>query len=355
MESRIELEKSWFTSSEKVIVKSGEFSASLFTYPTGIEAVRLKNARGELVMIPYQGQQIWNAVFDSRSPRMRNMFDQPYPAEVIVDTYGTFMYHCGALRTGNPGPEDDHPLHGELTCAKYHSAALLLGEDQNGAYLGLTGTFHYKKGFGDFYDAEPKVLLRAGSAMFDLSMQVTNVGNYRMDLMYMAHINFNIGDDARIVQTGGWSVEDMILRTSIPSHVHPTPEFLAFMDRLKKDPKATEILRKQDIYDPEIVFFQPRLHRGKDGLARVMQVHQDGTSDCVAYDPEILNKHVRWILKNKNQSVIGILPATCEPEGYTAEKKKGNVRSLGAGERVLFAMRAGTMSRKETDEALKLF
>ena len=33
------------------------------------------------------------------------------------------------------------------------------------------------------------------------------------------------------------------------------PEFLAFMDRLKADPKATETLRKTDIYNPEIVFF----------------------------------------------------------------------------------------------------
>lgn len=354
MECRITLDKSWFTAKETVLVECGEFTASAFRYSTGIEAVRLKNSRGELVMLPYQGQQVWNAVFDGRSPRMLNMFDEPYPADVIVDTYGAFMYHCGALRMGNPGPEDDHPLHGELTCAKYHDAALLVGEDAEGAYIGLTGTRHYKKGFGDYYDAVPTVLLRAGKAVFDISMKITNVGNYPMDLMYMAHINFRIGDDARILQTGGWSPEDMILRTSIPSHVKPTPEFLAFMDKLKADPSATKVIRKDDVYDPEIVFFLRNIRAGADGRARVMQVHTDGTADVVSYDPKVLDKHVRWILKNKNQNVIGILPATAEPEGYTAEKKKGNVRSLGAGETATMTMRAGVLSAREAAAEEKL-
>ncbi len=353
MECRVELEKSWFNRKEKVIASCGEFTASAFVYSTGVEAVRLRNSRGEIVMIPYQGQQIWECAFDGRNAKMVCMFEEPRYADLIVDTYGAFMYHCGALRMGNPGPEDNHPMHGELPCAKFHSAALVMGEDKKSPYLGLTGTFHYKKGFGDFYDATPQVLLRSGKATLDMSIKIENVSNYAMDLMYMAHFNFRTGDDARIVQTTGWSTDDMILRTSIPPHVKPTPEFLAFMDRLKADPKATEILRKKDVYDPEIVFNLRNMQTGKDGLAHVLQIHTDGTADSVAYDPKVLNRHVRWILKNQNQQVIGLLPATAEPEGYTAEKKKGNVRSLGAGESVVFEVTAGVLSKKETDEALK--
>ncbi|MDR1744639.1 MAG: DUF4432 domain-containing protein [Planctomycetota bacterium] len=355
MECRINLEKSWFTQQEREIVCCGEFTASAFVYPTGIEAVRIRNARGEIIMLPYQGQQVWDAVFDGRSPRMGCMFDEPHPADVIVDSYGAFAYHCGALGMGNPGPGDTHVLHGELPCAKYHSAALLVGEDVAGGYIGLTGVFHYKKGFGDYYDATPVVLLHAGKSVFDMSMRVENIGNYPMDLMYMAHVNFRIGDDARIVQTVGWSTDEILLRTSIPAHVKPTPEFLAFIDKLKVDPKATEVIRKTDVYDPEIVFFLPKMKVGKDGLAHVLQIHMDGSSDVVSYDPRQLNKHARWILKNRNQNVIGILPATAEPEGYTAEKKKGNVRSLGPGESAVFAVRVGTLSKAETVEAMKVF
>ena len=42
---------------------------------------------------------------------------------------------------------------------------------------------------------------------------------------------------------------------------------------------------------------------------------------------------IRWILANSDQRVAAFaMPATCEPEGYSAEKRKGNVRSL-AGRR----------------------
>lgn len=354
MESVIRLGKSWFGPREETIAEHEDgLTASLFAYSTGVQAVRLKNRRGEVVVLPYQGQQVWDARFDGRSLRMFNLFEEPHPAEVIIDTYGAFMYHCGALRMGTPAPEDDHILHGELPCAKYNSAALVLGKDAEGPYIGVTGVFNYRKGFGDFYNASPRLLLRSDRAMLDISMRVDNVGNYPMDLMYMAHINFMIGDDARLGQTTGWSTDDMILRTSFPAHVKPNPEFLAFMDRLKADPKATETLRKTDIYNPEIVFFLRNVKAGRDGMAHFTQTHGDGSADYVSYDPKELTRHVRWILKNDNQKVIGILPATCEPEGYTAEKKKGNVRTLEAGRSATFRVRAGLLSPAEAAAAAK--
>jgi hypothetical protein len=35
------------------------------------------------------------------------------------------------------------------------------------------------------------------------------------------------------------------------------------------------------------------------------------------------------------------MPATCEPEGYLAEKAKGNVRTLAPGAEARFAVRLG--------------
>ena len=35
------------------------------------------------------------------------------------------------------------------------------------------------------------------------------------------------------------------------------------------------------------------------------------------------------------------LPATCAPEGYTAERRKGTVRSLAPGETARFSVRSG--------------
>jgi hypothetical protein len=42
-----------------------------------------------------------------------------------------------------------------------------------------------------------------------------------------------------------------------------------------------------------------------------------------------------------------VLPATCEPEGYLAEKAKGNVRQLGAGETASFSVTTGYLGAEE--------
>ena len=42
---------------------------------------------------------------------------------------------------------------------------------------------------------------------------------------------------------------------------------------------------------------------------------------------------MRWISRTPDQDCLGIvLPATAEPEGYSAEKAKGNVKVLGPGD-----------------------
>jgi len=41
------------------------------------------------------------------------------------------------------------------------------------------------------------------------------------------------------------------------------------------------------------------------------------------------------------------LPSTCDPEGYVAEKKKGNVRSIPALGREVFSVRVGYLGSEE--------
>ena len=63
-----------------------------------------------------------------------------------------------------------------------------------------------------------------------------------------------------------------------------------------------------------------------------MQVHPDGAADFVRHRPAELPKGVRWMTRTGDQDAIGIvLPATAEPDGYTAEKAKGNVLILAPG------------------------
>jgi hypothetical protein len=350
MKGNFYLQRSFFSEREKVICSWGKLEASTFIYSTGVHGVRIRNDRGEAVVLPWNGQMIWDAMFDGRNLKMKCRFPEPVDARLLVDTYGAFLTHCGARRMGTPASEDDHPLHGELPTAPYSHAFITFGEDGRGRFLGIGGVYSYKQGFGDYYDAKPEVRLYEGSAMMDVSMRIENISNYPMDLMYMCHANFLAGEDTRIVQTCGWGVDDMILRTSIPSHVKPTQKFLDFLEKLKTAPEATSHMRPGDEYDPEIVFLLRGVKPDPDGFAHFMQIFPDGYAHYVTYRPSELDHHVRWILKDKNQQVLGILPSTCEPEGYTAEKKKGLVRSLAAHEAAEFRVRVGLLDPRHAGE-----
>ena len=84
-------------------------------------------------------------------------------------------------------------------------------------------------------------------------------------------------------------------------------------------------------FDPEVVFYIDYETDG-DGWAHSMQVHPDGAADYIRYRPDQLDHGVRWICRTPDQDALGlILPSTAEPEGYTAEKAKGNIKTLAAG------------------------
>jgi hypothetical protein len=54
-------------------------------------------------------------------------------------------------------------------------------------------------------------------------------------------------------------------------------------------------------------------------------------------------------LAHDDQKVMGMaLPSTCDPEGYTAEKKKGNVRTVPGLGRADFAVKAGCLYKTDT-------
>ena len=73
-----------------------------------------------------------------------------------------------------------------------------------------------------------------------------------------------------------------------------------------------------------------------------MLLRREGDAFAIAWDPEAMPHTIRWILDNGDQRVAAFaMPATCEPEGYTAEKRKGNVRILPASARARFVTRLG--------------
>jgi hypothetical protein len=81
-------------------------------------------------------------------------------------------------------------------------------------------------------------------------------------------------------------------------------------------------------FDPEVVFFIDYL-TDEDGWAHSMQIHPDGRADYVRHQPSQLDTGVRWISRTPDQDALGLIePATAEPEGYLAEKAKGNIKTI---------------------------
>ena len=86
---------------------------------------------------------------------------------------------------------------------------------------------------------------------------------------------------------------------------------------------------------------------GADGLAHFLLARREGDGFSIAYDPVAMPHAIRWILNNEDQRVAAFaIPGTCEPEGYAAEKRKGNVRSLASGARETFTTRLGYVDRR---------
>ncbi|MEX2541892.1 MAG: DUF4432 family protein [Trueperaceae bacterium] len=317
-----------FGESERTLLRAGELSASGFRFESGVAGLRLRNELGEVVMLPFQGQQIWSASFHGRELTMRSMFDQPRATRAYLETYGGFLLHCGATAMGVPGPEDDHPLHGELPNAPYASAYLVLAEDERGRYLGLGGRYRHTVAFACDYLAKPMVRLYSGGTVLGVAIEIENLKSSPMELMYLAHINFRPVDRGRLAYTAKVAPESVRVRRTVPSHVRPGPGYREFLEELAREPDRHHRLDPGLAFDPEVAFSIDYL-ADKEGWAHSLQVHPDGAADYVAHRPDELEKGIRWICRTPDQDALGlVLPATAEPEGYAAERAKGNIKTL---------------------------
>ncbi len=349
-ETRIFLSPSFFSEREQVLAEHGPLRAAAFRYPSGVPALRLQNERGHLVLLPFQGQQIWSAHFDGRELTMKSMFDQPHPTRTYLENYGGFLIHCGFTGMGVPSGPDAHPLHGELPNAPYEQAWLACGEDEQGLFMELSGLYRHTVAFNTNYAARPFARLSAGKATFWSGMEVTNLKRTAMEYMYLAHINFRPVDNGRLVYSASYDSQHVRVRASIPSHVHPLPGYREFLEELSQHPEKHHTLVPGLGFDPEVVFFID-YQADAEGWAHGMQVHPDGAADYVRFRPDQLDHGVRWICRTPDQDALGlILPATAEPEGYTAEKAKGNVKVLGPGAVWKCAFEIGVLTKEEAEE-----
>ncbi len=349
MSVRIELHDSHFGELERPLCEVGEFVVSTFRYDTGVATLRIKNSRGEIIMLPFQGQQIWRALFDDRELTMKSMFDKPRATRVFLETYGAFLVHCGFAGLGAPGPTDAHPLHGELPNAPMQTAWLEVKPDE----ITVAGSYQHTIAFETNYVATIRTTISSGSALIDVSVMVENLKNTSMDLMYLGHVNFKPADHGELHYSATYDPDNVRVRRSIPSHVTPKPGYAEFLEKLARDPTASHILKPGLSFDPEVVF-EVDLKAGADGVAHALHKHPDGFSDYVSYRPDQAPVCMRWICRTPDQDGIGFaFPSTSGVEGYTVEKSKGRAVELRGGEIWRIDMKIGHLTAAETSDVIE--
>ena len=356
MEYKIYLQEAFFTEKETEVLSAGKLSASIFTYSTGVKAVKLRNDKGSITMLPYMGQMIWRADFNGYEMTMKTIYDEPMPAkEVFHETYGCFMMHCGLTAMGNPTAEDNHTPHGELPIAKHHSISIISGADENGNYIGLTGTYSHKRCYDTNYDFSPVVKIYEGKTVIDIAANFTNNKDVPLEYYYLCHINHRPVNGAKLCYTAD--------RNSIKvNHEVPDGYFNEnnakatndYLNRLDKNPGIMdEVGAEGQAYCPEIVFCC-NYTADEDGKAYTMQKNPDGTATFVIHRPEELPYGIRWISRTEDEDSMGmVLPATAEHLGRLYCQRNGQQNYLKKGESVTYSMQTGLLSKEEADAMQK--
>jgi hypothetical protein len=345
MAIRLELYRSYFEEAEHQLVEIGEFCVSTFRYASGIEALRVRNSRGEIIVLPFKGQQIWRACFDGRDLTMKSMFDAPVDTMVYLQNYGAFLIHCGLTGLGDPGPEDSHPLHGEMPNAPFQKAWLEI--DEPSQKITIAGSYHYTVAFSTNYLATARVVMAAGSALLDVSLEVENLKHTPMEMMYLAHANFRPVDHGELHYSATYDAASVRVRRSIPAHISPKLDYMAFIAQLAKDPLPHHQFDPSLAFDPEVVFSIDMLS-DSEGVAHAIQLHPDGSADYIGYRPEQAPICMRWICRTPDQDGLGLaFPATAEVEGFTAEKAKGNIVKVDGKKSWSITMLMGILTASE--------
>lgn len=333
---KINLSHKMFGEAEFDLYQDSNFKVTTFTYPSGVEGLRINNSKGHVVLLPFMGMIIWDAIFDGISLKMKDMFSQPLPGKEIADTYGCFQFTSGLLGNGTPAPEDDYQLHGEFPTSKMDHAYITIEDDE----ITIHADFEYVKGFGDHYLSEPSVMLRKDSGLFDINLSVTNLSHSQvMPLQYMCHMNYAYSNKARIEQ----NVPDdaFQLRQTVPAHVHPTADWLAYNEQLKKSKELINELNDEKHYDPEIVFFSKDLTKYVDEAEFRMHLNENHNF-LTKFRSKEFPIVTRWILYNEDQQVAAFaLPGTSTPEGKVAAEKAGTLIELAPQEKRSFTVTTG--------------
>lgn len=342
---RINLQPSFFAK-ESEFLSYGKFKITAFSYPSGVEALRVENSRISFILTPFKGQQIWHLTVDGEEISMSTTVKEPKDTMTYLQNYGGFLYHCGIISFG--APDADHPQHGELPNVRYDSAYITCGEDEKGKYILLGGSHEHNTAFVRRYRFSPEIKLYEDGTVFNIKVKIENLRAYPLEYMYLCHINFRPFDNAKLITSSKCDREHVTVYRGEGSD-----SFYRYLDALEDNlALINEVGVPGQCYDPEICF-GIKYENSKDGRGYTLQ--DTGNGACyVSHPTDILPYSIRWISRTENEDSMGMcLPATGEHLGYNNAKEKGQIKVLAPNATLEFEMEAGWLDADACESVKK--
>lgn len=351
---KINLTREMFSDREYELVSHGDMRVYALRYPSGVEALRIENKRGYVIILPFKGQQIWKIHFDGKDLSMKTTVREPVMTSEFLKNYGGFLYHCGVGSFG--APDAKHPQHGELPNAEYNSAYLLVGEEKGERYIALSGELEYDVAFTKKYCFSPECRVYENSAVMKVSVNLENKRCEPMEYMYLCHINFIPIDGANLVYSAPYDSEHIkvhkLINPALP--MEQATALLDYMNAIEKNPELHHSVGDEgQIYDPEICF---TLKYNSDDVSRAHTLqYKEGEGACyVSHPTDALPFGIRWISRTGTENAMGmVLPATGEHFGYEDSKAKGYIRILPPKGKLSFYMEVGYLNCDEVKPVLE--
>lgn len=339
----LHLQKNFFAETKRPLIEHGACKIAAFRYPSGVEALEVVNEKCSFIFTPFKGQQIWHFCVGGREISMQTSIKEPVDTTVYLKNYGGFLYHCGVISFG--APDATHPQHGEIPNAIYDSAYITCGEDEGGKYVILGGSLEHDTAFVRKYRFSPAIKLYENSSMMKVSVTLENLRAYPMEYMYLCHINFRPLDGAKLIYSAKCDADHIKLYRP-----EGTADLAVYLDKLEKDFSImNEVGGAGQVYDPEICF-GIRYEADETGRAHTLQYTDEGAC-YVSHPTDLLSNGVRWISRTQNEDAMGmVLPATAEHIGYENAKATGQLKVLGANEKLAFYMDVGYLEKTDADK-----
>lgn len=350
--TRVNFRPDFFKDRPLELLCDGELRATAFRFSTGVCGLRIENAHCNMVVLPYMGQQIWQAEFEGKKLTQKSIFDKPQNTTKFGDNYGGLLLHCGLTNINCAEEGEDYPLHGELPFAKYTDTYTGIGRDEKGKYLAVGGTYVYRNSQEYYWAYSPELRLYSGSSVLEMHIDIHNRRQSPLDYMFMCHMNWLAVDGSRFVYSAKKDKE----------HIKPDPPVLdgdspravrmsEFSKKLLEDPTILDVLDLENqCCDPEMCI-NIKYEADQKQWAHAMQVMPDGDACYVGFRTTELPYALRWHCCTGDEAGVGIaLPTTGTNRSTAYQKEHGYFNTLEAGEHASLRFDFGYLENQKVKE-----